>query len=276
MIGTDRITHPLQGRDVVDELQRVQLERDPIDAVVRAWAANETQSGIASSHWRLSRAVWSSGQVDQTQLSVVPPEPSPGQPDIVTILWTPSRPASSMVFRMSSTWAGPTTGCSGHAEQLSAAIVNPREASCSWNRARLAGSPSSSSIFRCGADDWPPAGISRFLMPSSTHRSSICSNGISRTESVCSASCTEPLLWMSSGLESAGVRGLLIRDGTPAVSLDDVDDPPDVVAHESVGARGDAADDLLFLRSWATTRPRRRPRGACRRAPPSGTGGGSG
>ena len=31
---TDGITHPLQGRDVVDELQRVQLEGDPLDAVV--------------------------------------------------------------------------------------------------------------------------------------------------------------------------------------------------------------------------------------------------
>ena len=32
--GTDGIPHPLQGRHVVDELQGVQLERDPLDTVV--------------------------------------------------------------------------------------------------------------------------------------------------------------------------------------------------------------------------------------------------
>ena len=54
-------------------------------------------ASIAASHWRSSSAIESAGHGYQVKLTAVPPGPSPGLPDIVTSLRTPSSAASRMV-----------------------------------------------------------------------------------------------------------------------------------------------------------------------------------
>ena len=107
-----------------------------------------------------------------------------GDPDMLTIFVTPSSDASRMVLRISATWASPSVGCSGQAEQFSAAIRSPRLVKARWNAARLPLSSSSSSMRRCGALDWPPVAISMAVAPTRAATSSASSNVWSGSESV--------------------------------------------------------------------------------------------
>ncbi len=139
---------------------------------------------MAWSHWRSSSAIDPSGHGYQTKFTAVPPAPSPGFPDIVTSLVTPSSAASRMVERMIATCRSPTAGWSGHAEQLSAAIRSPREANASRKALRRPASPRSSSRRRCGARDCPPVAISIAVAPTRAATSSAPSKECSGSESV--------------------------------------------------------------------------------------------
>ena len=160
----------------------------------RAKAVISCQNGMASAHWRSSRATASGGHGYQTQSMVVAAGPSPGHPDIVTILSTPSWPASVMASRMSCAWASPTRGCSGQAEQLRAAMRRPRSANAAAKRSRADRSASRSAMRMCGAGDWPPAAISIPVAPMRAARSSASSNDSRSTESVYKPRSTSALL----------------------------------------------------------------------------------
>ena len=100
----------------------------------------------------------------------------PGCRTSTTILRTPSSAASRIVERISATCSSPTTGWSGQAEQLSAAMRRPRLSNAAANSARRRASPSSSSIRRCGAEDWPPVAISIPVAPISRGEVEAASN----------------------------------------------------------------------------------------------------
>ena len=136
---TDRVAQPAQRGDVVDEVERMQLEGEPIHPMGDARRQpRPCQSSSVAAHCRSSSAIESAGHGYQVKLTAVDPGPSPGLPDIVTSLRMPSSPARRIVERMSSTCRSPCTGWSGQAEQLSAAIRRPRLANASANDARAA------------------------------------------------------------------------------------------------------------------------------------------
>ena len=122
--------------------------------------ASSCHVSMASSHCFSRISCISGGHGDQIQLTVRACGESPGQPDMVTILSTPSSPASLMEERMTSTCSSPYTGCMGQAEQLIAASLIPRELIAEAKLARLPGSSRSSCRRICGAGDCPPAAIS--------------------------------------------------------------------------------------------------------------------
>src|SRR5664279_2244376 len=142
------------------------------------------QNRTPSAQLRWPRVTASSGHGYQVQLKVVAPGPSPGQPDIDTILVTPSSWARRSVFSINAEWAGPRTGCIGQAEQLSAAILKPRASKALRKLVRAGWLAKSSSTFRCGALDWPPVAISIERTPLVAAMSSACSNECSVSESV--------------------------------------------------------------------------------------------
>ncbi len=82
---------------------------------------------LASSHWRSRNATASAGHGYQTQLIVLDPGPSPGHPDMVTIVETPIRAASSIVDRMIASCALSCLGCMTQDEQFRASIRRARD-----------------------------------------------------------------------------------------------------------------------------------------------------
>ena len=182
---SDRLAHPHQGRHVEDEVERMELERDVADPG-RRWHAGpsppRTGSRSPTGAPAAARRRRATGRRPSRRWS--PRRRRPGVPDMDTTVSTPSSPASRIVSRTIRSCSAPRTGWSGHAEQLSAAIVRPRELNASAKARRLVRSPRSSSSRRCGARDWPPPAISIDRQPTSAARSRAASKGRSATELV--------------------------------------------------------------------------------------------
>ena len=164
----DRVTHPQQRGHVVDEVQRVQLEGEPVHAVSSGEGARSCQSSMAAAHCRSSSAIESAGHGYQVKLTASTPGHRPGLPDIVTIFRMPSSPARRIVVADELRRAGRrATGWRGHAEQLSAAMRRPRlgERLCERGRSARVGEQ----LRRCAGG--APRTARRWRSRSPSHRS---------------------------------------------------------------------------------------------------------
>ena len=135
----------------------MELERDPPTPWSRRTGADSCQNGIAWSHWRSSSATVIGRPRIPDPVDRRAPRPSPGQPDIVTILSTPSSAASRMRPADDLGWRSPRPG--GAATPSSS---RRRSAGRDWRTRRRTPAarrvPSRSSSAMCGAPRLPTGG----------------------------------------------------------------------------------------------------------------------